>query len=51
MATVVGGADACLKTPSLVDGINVLGREVTCPGVAHEHNLRYVDPLTVLGNL
>jgi len=51
MLARLGLTDACLKTPSLVDGINVLGREVTCPGVAHAHNLRYVDPLTVLGDL
>ena len=51
MLARLGLAEACLKRPSLVDGINVLRREVTCPGVAHAHNMKYVDPLTVIGDL
>ena len=51
MLARLGLPEACLKQPSLIDGINVLGRQVTCPGVAHAHNMKYVDPLTVIGNV
>jgi alanine dehydrogenase len=47
----LGLSQACLKHPSLVNGINVLKREVTYPGVAHAHSMKYVDPLTLLENL
>ncbi|HCR36599.1 MAG TPA: alanine dehydrogenase [Opitutae bacterium] len=46
----LGLSGACLKQPSLVDGINVFRESVTCPGVAHAHDMRYVDPLTLMEN-
>jgi alanine dehydrogenase len=39
-----GLAEACRRQPALLDGINVMGGQVTCKAVAEAHNLPWTSP-------